>query len=145
MEWKLCVVRKTAATEMKMMTAKGFAELPDEISQTADLRRPYSQHDLIARNQPVPDRFARDTVRPEASLSWVLAGPSEFARFRALLGRKRHGETGREQSLTRSGVIPKYETLSLWFDTFLKELTDKFGGATSFLRGPGRAFDGGAT
>jgi hypothetical protein len=25
-----------------------------------------------------------------------------------------------------------------WFDRFLKELTDKFGGATSFLRAPGR-------
>ena len=25
-----------------------------------------------------------------------------------------------------------------WFDGFLKELTEKFGGATSFLRAPGR-------
>lgn len=27
-----------------------------------------------------------------------------------------------------------------WFDRFLKELTDKFGGATSFVRAPVRAF-----
>jgi hypothetical protein len=25
-----------------------------------------------------------------------------------------------------------------WFETFLKELTDRFGGATSFLRSPGQ-------
>lgn len=29
--------------------------------------------------------------------------------------------------------IPKY-----WFDGFLKELTDEFGGVTSFLRAPGQ-------
>jgi hypothetical protein len=31
-----------------------------------------------------------------------------------------------------------------WFDSFLKELTEKFGGATSFLRAPGQGlWDGG--
>jgi hypothetical protein len=34
-----------------------------------------------------------------------------------------------------------------WFDAFMKELTDKFGGATSFLRAPGQGLwqSGGAT
>ena len=34
-----------------------------------------------------------------------------------------------------------------WFDGFLKELTDKFGGATSFLRAPGQGLwqSGGGT
>jgi hypothetical protein len=34
-----------------------------------------------------------------------------------------------------------------WFDGFLKELTDKFGGATSFLRAPGQGLwqSGGST
>ena len=34
-----------------------------------------------------------------------------------------------------------------WFDGFLEELTDKFGGATSFLRAPGQGLwqSGGAT
>ena len=34
-----------------------------------------------------------------------------------------------------------------WFDGFLKELTDKFGGATSFLRAPGHGLwqSGGGT
>jgi hypothetical protein len=34
-----------------------------------------------------------------------------------------------------------------WFDAFLKELTDKFGGVTSFLRAPGQGLwqSGGAT
>jgi hypothetical protein len=36
---------------------------------------------------------------------------------------------------------------SKWFDAFLKELTDKFGGVTSFLRAPGQGLwqSGGAT
>ena len=34
-----------------------------------------------------------------------------------------------------------------WFDRFLKELTDEFGGATSFLRAPGQGLwqSGGGT
>ena len=34
-----------------------------------------------------------------------------------------------------------------WFDGFLEELTDKFGGATSFLRAPGQGLwqSGGTT
>jgi hypothetical protein len=34
-----------------------------------------------------------------------------------------------------------------WFEDFLKELTDKFGGATSFVRSPGHGLwrDGGGT
>jgi hypothetical protein len=34
-------------------------------------------------------------------------------------------------------LLPK-ETGKDWFDRFLKELTDEFGGATSFLRAPGK-------
>jgi hypothetical protein len=36
-------------------------------------------------------------------------------------------ETGNGQSISKD-----------WFDCFLKQLTDKFGGATSFLRAPGQ-------
>ncbi|MCK1284718.1 hypothetical protein IVB41_12410 [Bradyrhizobium sp. 44] len=36
-------------------------------------------------------------------------------------------ETGKGQPVTKN-----------WFDEFLQELTDKFGGATSFVRSPGQ-------
>ena len=36
-------------------------------------------------------------------------------------------ETGKRQPISKD-----------WFDHLLKELTEKFGGATSFLRGPGQ-------
>ena len=47
----------------------------------------------------------------------MSAGPSHLVQI--LLPK----ETGNEQPIAKD-----------WFDSFLKELTDKFGGATSFLR-----------
>jgi hypothetical protein len=51
----------------------------------------------------------------------MSAGPSHLVQI--LLPK----ETGKRQPIGKD-----------WFDSFLKELTDKFGGATSFLRAPGQ-------
>ena len=50
----------------------------------------------------------------------MSAGPSHLAQI--LLPK----ETGKGEPIGKD-----------WFDRFLKELTDEFGGATSFLRAPG--------